>query len=61
MPGALCSAVGQASEFQGYVEVNDVAAVDSRGSSGTVDDTRNDTAGTVIDPGTQFCAAASAQ
>ena len=53
------------SEFQGYVgglwnkqvsskdvEVNDVAAADSRDSSGTLDYTRNDTAGTVIDPGT---------
>ena len=46
------SAVEQASAFQGYVEVNDVAAVDSRDSSGTLDYTRNDTAGTVIDPGT---------
>ena len=56
-PDALCctveqaSAVKQASEFQGYVEVDDVAAADS-GSSGTVDYTRNDTAGTMIDPGT---------
>ena len=51
-PKALCSAVEQARNCQGHVEVNDVAAVDSRGSFGKVDDTRNDAAGTVVDPGT---------
>ena len=68
MPDAICSAVGpgsvsqgyvgvcameQASGFQGYVEVNDVAAADNLDSSGTVDYTCTDTAGTVFDPGTE--------
>ena len=51
-PEALCSAVEQAGNCQGHVEADDVAAADSRDSSGTVHDTRDDTAGTVVDPGT---------
>ena len=51
-PEALCSAVEQAGNCQGHIEVDDVAAVYSRDSSRTVDYTRNDAAGTVVDPGT---------
>ena len=42
----------QVSEFQGYVGFNDEAAT-NLDSSRLVDHTRNDTAGTVFDPGTK--------
>ena len=52
MVEALCSAVEQARNCQSHAEVNDVAAVDNRNSSVTMDYTHNDTTGTVFDPGT---------
>ena len=44
----FCKTAEQAGDFQGHVEVDDVAAVDSRDSSGTMDYTRNNAAGTVL-------------
>ena len=53
-PGTLESLCGaeQARNCQGHAEVNDLAAVDSRDFSGTMDYTRYNVAGTVFDPGT---------
>ena len=48
----LCGATERAGSGQGHVEVDYVAAVDSRGFPGTMDYTRDDAASVVFDPGT---------
>ena len=48
-PDAFCSAAEQAQNFKGYVVADDMAAADSRDSFGTVDYTREDTAGAFAD------------
>ena len=46
----LCGTIERAESCQGYVEVDDVAAVDSRDFPGTMDYTRDDAASVVLDP-----------
>ena len=48
----LCGAIERAESGQGHVEVDYVAAVDSRDFPGTMDYTRDDAAGASFDPGT---------
>ena len=48
----LCGTTERAESCQGHVEVDDVAAVDSRDFPGTMDYTRDDAASAVFDPGT---------
>ena len=48
----LCGTIERAESCQGHVEVDDVAAVDSRDFPGTMDYTRDDAASAVVDPGT---------
>ena len=50
-PDALCNAAEQAGNAQGHLEADGLAAADSRDSLGTVDYTRNDTAGTIAESG----------
>ena len=58
-PYPLCNTAEQAGTCQGHVEVDDVAAVDSRDSYGTMDYTRNNAAGTVFVPGTPSATAST--
>ena len=51
-PDAFCDTSEQAGNVQGNDEADGMAAADSRDSFGTVDHTHNDTAGTIVDPGT---------